>query len=126
MDIPGVKGDTITFDVFATRGVDPVTGAESPINLTGGKAWFTAKRTKGDADANALISLNTVDDPVGIRFILPPTLGQIRITLVPDDTVNIVDRYVPFDVQIREVDNTVSTVERGYLELHRDITRVSV
>jgi hypothetical protein len=119
-DIVATKGDTIGFDVYATAGED------TPIDLTGGKAWFYVKREHRDGDLDAVISLNTVDDPTKITFVAPATNGQIQVSLAPDDTVNIVDRYLPYDVQIKEANGTVTTVEWGMLELRNNITQVAV
>jgi len=117
MDIEAVKGDTEYYDLAAIR-------SNLPISLVGlnVKAWFTAKRTKEDLDANALISLNSADDPTQIVFTDRPG-GLFFVQLVPADTVNIDEDYLVYDVQVREQDGRVTTVARGKLYLVQDITR---
>ena len=124
-DIIATKGDSIVFDVYVVRYNETIQ-TDTPVDLTDGKAWFYVKREHRDDDADAVISLNTTDDPAKIRFIVPATNGQVRVSLAPEDTVNLVDRYLPYDVQIMEDDGTVSTVESGMLELRNNITQVAV
>jgi hypothetical protein len=116
------RGDTVVLDIYARR-LDIATGQVIPIDLTGGKAWFTVKRESRDDDVDAVISLNTVDDPLNCSFVDPATQGLIRVTLDPQHTLQIKDRYLPFDVQIKELNGAVSTIENKMLELQRDVTR---
>lgn len=115
-DIIATKGDTIIFDVYVTRG-------EDPVDLTGGKVWFTVKRNSRDLDEDSLIYLNSAVDPAQVRIIAPATNGQIRVELEPADTVDIKDTYLPYDVQIRESDGAISTIEYGTIELRKNVTQ---
>lgn len=120
-DMQMFRGDTMSFDVTVTR-FNPVTGVDDIVNLTGAKAWFTAKRSRGDADVNASIQLNSVSQPS--QVIITPAAGKISITINPADTQNLTNRWLRYDVQVKEASGAVSTVASGKLELVRDTTIV--
>lgn len=117
MDIEAIKGDTEYYDMKAIR-------SNSPIDLTGANAkiWFSAKRHKKDLDADALISLNSVDHPAQVVFTDRPG-GLFYVALLPANTTSIDEDSLLYDVQVREQDNRITTVQRGTLNLIRDITR---
>jgi len=119
-DIRVTRGDTLVFDVYATR-FNETTELDEPIPLAGAKAWFTVKRATRDPDNQAIISVNTADDPTKI-LIANPAGGQIRVDLDPADTLILPKSYLPYDVQILEADGTVTTVSRGSVEVDRDTT----
>lgn len=119
-DIQSIKGDTQGFDVFVTK-YNEVTGEDEIVNLTGAKAWFTAKRTSEDLDSAAIIKLDSVANPS--QVVITGVTGKVRITLAPADTVNSPVKWLEYDVQIKEVDGTVTTVQKGKLELTKNITR---
>lgn len=120
MDIEAIKGDTEYYDLAAKR-------TNGPIDLTGAsvKAWFTAKKTVDDLDVNAVIALNSTDDPTQVVFTNRP-LGEFFVQLVPADTVAIEEESLVYDVQVREQDGRITTVSRGDLHLKQDITRAVV
>jgi hypothetical protein len=113
-DIRLARGDTFVFDVYATR-------ADEAVDLTNAKAWFTMKRNRRDADSAALIQHDSSDASTQVR-IIQPLLGIVRVKIVPADTSALAPSYYPYDVQVKEADNTVSTIERGFVELDRDTT----
>jgi hypothetical protein len=113
-DLKMTRGDTLIFDIYATRG-------EAAINLTGAKAWFYVKRETRDTDAAAIISYDTTADPIGIR-VVDAVLGLLRVTILPADSVNLPVTYLPYDVQLREGDGTVTTIAKGSIEVDRDAT----
>lgn len=121
-DIQMIKGDTTTFEVAVTR-YNSTTGLDVPVNLTGSKVWFTAKRTRRDTDASAFVLLNSTINPSQIIIVAPATNGIISITLTPADTETFSDKWLMYDVQLRESDNTITTVQSGRLELIRDSTK---
>jgi hypothetical protein len=118
MDIEAVRGDTEYYDLAAVR-------SGAPVDLTGAavKIWFTAKRTKDDLDADAVISLNSTDDPAQCVFTNRPA-GLFYIHVMPTDTANVEEDSLVYDVQVREQSGRVTTVQRGTLHLVRDITRL--
>lgn len=117
MDIEAIKGDTEYYDLAAKR-------VNGPINLEGAnvKAWFSAKRTKEDADGSAVIALNSVDHPTQIVFTDKPA-GLFYVQLLPANTVAIEEDSLVYDVQVREQDGRVTTVAKGDLHLIQDITQ---
>jgi hypothetical protein len=118
-DIQMPKGDTQTFDVFVTR-VNQVTGVEEIVPLAGARAWFTAKKVSTDSDANAIIAKDSVTDPSEV--VITDVEGKVTITIIPADTVSYPGKYLEYDVQVKEVDGTVTTVQKGRLELGKNIT----
>jgi hypothetical protein len=122
-DIQMVKGDTTIFDVHVTR-FNPTTGLDENVPLTGAKAWFTAKKESTDLDASAVIAKNSVDHPsqVGITV----STAMVRVTIIPTDTVNYPSKWLNYDVQVREADGTITTVQKGKLELLKQATVASV
>lgn len=123
-DIRIVQGDTFVFDVFATR-YDAVTGLDVPVPDIE-KVWFTVKRNKRDLDSDAILKHDSTDSSQQVRIVNLEG-GQIRIKIMPSDTVNLPASYYPYDVKVRESDSdhTVSTVEKGYIELSRASTLVT-
>lgn len=117
-DLVIIKGDTTIFDVFVTR-VNQTTGVDEPVT-TIAKAWFTAKRNSNDIDDDAFISLDSVANPA--QVVITPLAGTVRITLSPGDTVAYDHNWLEYDVQVKEVDGTVTTVRRGQMKLLKHAT----
>jgi len=118
-DIQIPKGDSETFDVFVTRANED-TGVEEVVPLTGAKAWFTAKKESTDADVDAIIAKDSVADPSEV--VITGIEGKVRITITPADTVSYDGKYLEYDVQVKEVDGTVTTVQKGRIEFGKNIT----
>jgi hypothetical protein len=114
-DITMIRGDTRTLDVNVKR-PNPVTGVLENVLPT--QAWFTAKETYRDADDSAIISLNNVDNPDSILL----TNGNVRVILNPADTATYLYHWLVYDLQIKESDGTITTVERGFIEFNTDVT----
>jgi hypothetical protein len=117
MSIQFVKGDTKVFAVLCTR-YNPTTMVDDPVTPV--KAWFTAKRRSSDLDADAVI----LKDSTGSDVII--TGNQVQVNIRPADTENVTDKWLRYDVQIREADGSVWTVERDKLELLPQETKVRV
>jgi hypothetical protein len=120
MDIEAIRGDTEYYDLAAIR-------SGAPVSLVGAnvKIWFSAKRTSDDVDADAVIKLNSADNPIQIVFTDRPA-GLFFIVLTPADTLAIEEEKLVFDVQVREQDGRITTVVRGKLHILPDVTRVVV
>jgi hypothetical protein len=110
------------FNVFAVR-YNSTTKLDEPINLTGAKVWFYVKKTRRDADNAAVISYDTVADPAQVTIVDAP-LGVIRVRILAADSAALPVSYLPYDVQLKENDGTVTTISRGFLEIDRDTTIV--
>jgi hypothetical protein len=109
------RGDSIIFDVGVVR-LNPTTGLNEPV--TAQKAWFTAKVNSRDADVDAIIKKDSVSTPTKVLV----TAGNVRVFLDPADTAIYKDRWLVYDVQIKEASGSITTVERGKIELKKDVT----
>lgn len=114
-DIEMTRGDSATFDVAVTR-----YNAATHVNdlVTPDKAWFTAKANARDSDDSAVVALNSEDQPEQVLI----TTGSIRIKLDPEDTAEYLQRWLVYDVQILESDGTITTIEKGKMQLSADVT----
>jgi hypothetical protein len=122
-DISFPRGDTYAFEVVAKR-PDPATGFLQVIDLTAGKAWFTAKRTVSDQDASATIALSTTTSGVAIVDALG---GRVRVTIPPAPTLALPDNPVNlrYDVQVMDSTGNVTTVQTGICSVVPDVTRAT-
>jgi hypothetical protein len=118
-DIQIIKGDTSIFEVDVTR-LNESTGLDEAVDLTDAKAWFTAKETFADPDDQAIVLYNSEDDIANIT--IAEIEGIVRVSIDPADTAAYPNRWLVYDVQIKEVDGTVTTVERGNIELLKQAT----
>jgi hypothetical protein len=117
-----VRGDTLTIDVHCEK-PDPATGVLLPINLTGAKVWFTAKRFVTDDDLHAKVQVSTtgggvvvVNAPGGVARVTVPA-GSTAPPVLPDDPIDLA-----YDVQVLEASGALTTVQRGTLTVNPDIT----
>lgn len=109
------RGDDYEFDIPI---VDQVTGL--PVDITGTEFWFTAKRRLFDADADAVISK---DMATGIAIIDAPG-GRARVFIDAADTVSLYKRTtLRYDVQWKDADGRIHTVDTGDLLVELDVTR---
>lgn len=110
------RGDTPTIDiaVFADDGV-------TPFDLTGCSVWYTAKRNKNDADADAVIQCDTTN---GQLTITNPTAGLIEAVPLASDTASLTELTNLWDdVQVRTAADRTYTVYEGMLQIRLDVTR---
>lgn len=118
------RGDSLILDIQVT---DQNTGA--PVNLTGAKVWFTAKRHPRDSDAQAVIAKWGSEGGAqnGVSF-PDPVNGKATITILPSDTTPLpdADDTLYYDIQVKESSGVVSTVEWGKLKVLVDITESSL
>jgi hypothetical protein len=109
------RGDDYALDVPV---VDTVTG--DPLDITGTRFWFTAKRSLFDADVDAVIAKDTT---TGITIIDGPG-GRARIFIDAADTEALTKRSVlRYDVQWEDTDGGIHTVDSGDLVVELDVTR---
>lgn len=120
------RGDTAVIRVAVTRR-DPDTGLVTAVNLTGAKMWFTAKRAFKDADAGAVIQKGTTNTTLSGIEITNAALGFAEVTVDPDDTVDLAadTTWLYYDVQLKETDDRLSTVQSGPLVVSADVTRAT-
>lgn len=110
-----VRGDDYEFDVFVT---DSASGDAE--DLTGTELWFTAKRTYYEADGVAPITKEIGD---GIT-VLDAAGGQARVLIEAADTEDFTQREVlRFDVQWRDSNALLHTIQSGDLIVEMDVTQ---
>lgn len=114
-DLNGVRGDTNVYDVRVIR-------RNAPVNLSGCKMWFTAKDDKDDLDVDAVIALDNQSHPLQI-VLTQPTAGRAQISLVPGDTVDLINNAFYYDIQLLEESGIVTTIANGILHLEDDVTK---
>lgn len=110
-----VRGDTLRLDGVITLG-------GVPAKLAGTRLWFTAKRSFGDTDEDAVVRASTT---LGGVAITDPDAGAFTVTLAPRDTAGLTEDAVTlvYDVQWRDLLGDVWTVARGTLAVAADVTR---
>lgn len=112
------RGDDYEFDVPI---IDQVTGL--PVDVTGTEFWFTAKRSLYDLDVDAVISK---DMTTGIAVIDGPG-GRARVFIDAADTTPLYKKTVlRYDVQWRDHDGRIHTVDSGDLLVELDVTRRTI
>lgn len=84
------------------------------IDLTGATVFFTVKRNKTDADADAVIakSITSFDDP---------ETGVAILQLSKTET-NISPRSYYFDIQLKQSNGKVTSIQAGRFIVRQDIT----
>src|SRR5215831_777731 len=115
-DLKLMRGDDETLQIYVYRHNES-TGLDDPI--TAEKAWFTAKRNTRDPDSDAIIALDSANMPGKVQI----SSGKVLVNIDPADTASCLDRLLLYDLQIRETSGTISTVERGFIQLIGDVTR---
>ncbi len=109
-------------DLVLTKGDTRLLLVTATVDITGSALWWTAKRSRDDADADAVLSKSTAD---GITITDGPA-GEATIALaVADwDAVTAPDRLV-WDLQERTVGAVVTTLATGWLVVLPDVRRGS-
>jgi hypothetical protein len=114
-----VRGDTKTWTLTLTRGSLPV-----PFP-TGTRFWFTAKNSLLDSDDQAIIAIDSASTfTTGSIAITSTSLGTASLSLFPPATINLNPPItLQYDIQLKEIDGTVSTVAVGTLAVTADATQ---
>jgi hypothetical protein len=111
------RGDRQSFTVTLTD------GAGAPLNLTDLTVTFTAKRTRYDSDAAAVIQKSDGDGIV----ITTPASGVAVLTIEPEDTEELTNlRTLHWDIQVDDGSGDVRTPITGRLVILPDITRTRI
>ena len=112
------RGDSAVFNLAAKQ------SDGTPLNLTTGTLYFTAKSHSRQADTDALCQKSS--GTCGGITVTNASEGLFMVTLSPSDTV---DAYAPsymlWDVQYVTSGGNVYTLIDGTLLLKADITRSS-
>jgi len=105
--IDGVKGETNIWDIDATVAIDP--GND--------KIWFTAKRKKSDADADAVLKYGVNVAGLAGIVVTDGALGKFRVTSPKADTSS-APRALVYDVKVKiAAASVLQTVASGTLLL---------
>lgn len=102
----------------------PTPAGFAPLNISGGKLWFTAKNNYADPDTRAVFQLSS--NGGGIVF-TSPNSGLATIQSTPDVTNTFPDSptELHYDVQYRDANGVVTTTETGILIVKPDLTRTT-
>lgn len=121
------RGDTFVFDVqvFAPPPQFSPPGAQGgPLNITGYSMWFTAKYHTADPDQQAVTQQTVTGGGIvftnalqGMAEITVPALATFGF---PDGVTKLV-----YDVQIKDLQGRISTVEVGTLSVYPDVTNAT-
>lgn len=108
------RGDTRTFNFTITRGA-------GPEPLAGATLWFTAKRAKTDAYADAVIKKSS--GATGGITITDAALGKASLVISPGDTSGLTKREILHcDIQLKTAAGEVETTDEGTLTVNLDVT----
>lgn len=114
-----VEGDDKKFTLTLT---DADSG--DPYDFTGTtKLWVTLKRDYADTDANAIVSINTIDDSSYVKYGIPDVGdGQVWFHLQDIQTVGLAQyAYVYYDVQVIQ-NGDILTLARGRIPWVDEVT----
>jgi hypothetical protein len=104
-----IRGDDQGITLYFTDENDSV------IDLTGTTVFFTVKKNKADADADAVIASSTLDH-------VNPTGGRTEIQLTHAETVDLEPGDYFWDAQIKFTDEKIRSVYSDVLTVLPDIT----
>ena len=99
------RGDSWA-QTFRLKGIDPDTGLEEALDLTGCEV------------ASAVRDVAGAITPINVQVTLPPTLGEVTIGLPPELEAG---KY-GYDVEVTEPTGIVTTWVRGRLNVVDDVT----
>ena len=112
------RGDTILLSITLRKPAGSTTPYVNPGSLT---AWMTLKRDPADSDAQAVWQGSTIDGAIVLADALD---SRFSVTVPAAITVPLAAPTVLYwDVQVRESDGTITTVNDGRLPIQPDITR---
>lgn len=128
-DLQATAGETLLIDLGPVTRVNDA-GQTVPIDLTltNTKLWFTAKRSKDDPDADAVIAktFGVGGGPGGIDVDVPASAdnNRARATIPAADTDDLTETtHLLFDWQLEEPGGRVTHPDRGTLSLFGAVTR---
>lgn len=89
----------------------------TPINLTGGKVYFTVNSSNAPTDDSSAVIAKTVTS------FSAPTSGVATISLTNTDTQNITPGTYYYDVQLKDASGNVVSSKQATFTVIADITR---
>lgn len=124
------QGDSLPLVVGPVKVPDPVTGVESPIDLTQGgmKMWVTAKATLDVADSAAPIRKRTVsaggasgEIDLNVPVTTDKNYATANITAAEIAAIT-APVFLKCDVQLEEPNGRKTTIARGVIAVRADVT----
>lgn len=103
-----IRGDDVNLELTFTD----IDG--NAIDLTGGTVYFTVKKHLGDSDDDAVLQAEE-------NTFTAPETGIMILTIGNEDTDLPIGQYY-YDVQLKDLDNKISSSERGSFIVVKDIT----
>jgi hypothetical protein len=117
-DLSLYRGDDATFTVTAND------SSGNAVDLSGTTLIWTAKRSKFDADADAVLQKKSSDGGVTILTQSGATLGQATITVDAVDTDSLTRQTFCFwDLEVVDGSGKVRTLATGTLMIQLDYSR---
>jgi hypothetical protein len=115
------RGDTKEWAGQVTK--PDANGVEQPYPIAGSaEIRFTAKRSKRDTDANAVIRKTWLAGAISGLFVDDPALGKYRVKIDPADTNAIAEETrLVYDVQLKDSTGTF-TIDEGEIVVALDVT----
>lgn len=111
------RGDTMEFEIAATRG-------GSPVDFTLARLWCTGKKRRTDPDSVADFQVTEIQSAMG--WIRQTTPGTLLVTLTPAATWPL-RGFVQVDVQYQDpADETEWTLASGVFNFLLDVTRTTL
>jgi hypothetical protein len=108
------RGDSAVFDIECSQ------ADGSPLDITTGLLFFTAKSTARQTDVDAIFQKTSED---GISVVSGPA-GTATITLEPEDTESAyAPQWYKWDLQFVTTGGQPATLASGDLLLRPDVTR---
>jgi len=96
--------------------------ADTPLDLTGAKLWFTIKRDNTDADSEALLAYSTAEATE--MAIVTPASGIFKVTFKHDDTADLAGTW-NYDIKALLATPERVRLARGIIEFLPNITQAS-
>ena len=96
----------------------------APVDITGAKVWFTAKRKVTDADVDAVIQVSSPTH-ISIDSDQVANRGQCVINVPPTFTSALYEAELSlfFDIQVLFATGRIATVDYGTLLIVPDVTQ---
>lgn len=109
-----IRGDTRLINIKFVQS-DGVT----PIDITGGKVYFTVNASNSPTDDTSIAFQKLVTSHTN------PTQGQTQVKIVTGDTQNIAPGVYYYDVELVDSSGNVTSLKQDEFDINADITRTN-
>jgi hypothetical protein len=114
-----VRGDSATFQsTISNLGIS---------GLTGSSMWFTVKYAYTDIDAAKILSKTVGNGITIVQAGGSGINGIVNISINPADTANVPEQQITlvWDLQMKDTNGVVTTVDKGTLVVSPDVTQAT-